>query len=337
MASTAEATRSPSSNNQEQQQPPPVHQQPIAPYPPQFNPAHYPSLPPGTYPFYAYPVQPDGNHDPNAPPTTGPYLIPIPPGMVYAYAPIPGQGYPPFLPGVQPPPAPRAKRKQVKMACTNCASACKRCDDNRPCERCCKYGIADSCIDGVRKERKKGLKRGPYKRKSKNTPGEASFSGMTPPAQENQAEQQVQPISYPLPPPEGYYPYYYPHPGFVPAPPPNSDGQQTNGESASAPPSNAPHPSLPHPPPFFPLHPAVYPSYPPYPHGGAVAYAPPGMPGFVPASASPNGEQGDDANGKGKKRARPREENGAQQGKKTRAGNENGTAEVNGANGHHSD
>ena len=54
--------------------------------------------------------------------------------------------------------------------CTNCAAACKRCDEGRPCERCCKYGISDSCQDGVRKERKKGIKRGPYKRKGKVNP-----------------------------------------------------------------------------------------------------------------------------------------------------------------------
>ena len=101
-------------------------------------------------------------------------------------------GYPamPFPAGMPLPAAlVRPKRKQVKMAvsssphvfriitqklilnvipkCTNCAAACKRCDEGRPCERCCKYGISDSCQDGVRKERKKGIKRGPYKRKGK--------------------------------------------------------------------------------------------------------------------------------------------------------------------------
>ena len=91
----------------------------------------------------------------------------------------------------------RPKRKQVKMAvrhlriletsrddrnylfqCTNCATACKRCNESRPCERCIKYGIQESCVDGVRKERQKGIKRGPYKRKNKSTGGEASFEGM---------------------------------------------------------------------------------------------------------------------------------------------------------------
>ncbi|KAI9316341.1 hypothetical protein BX666DRAFT_2027879 [Dichotomocladium elegans] len=60
------------------------------------------------------------------------------------------------------------KRKQVKNACTNCQKACKKCDDARPCPRCIKYGIADTCVNSVRKERKKGIKRGPYKRRQKD-------------------------------------------------------------------------------------------------------------------------------------------------------------------------
>ncbi|KAI9309220.1 hypothetical protein BJ944DRAFT_236282 [Cunninghamella echinulata] len=61
----------------------------------------------------------------------------------------------------------QTKRKQVKNACTNCQKACKKCDDARPCPRCIRYGIADKCENSVRKERKKGIKRGPYKRKDK--------------------------------------------------------------------------------------------------------------------------------------------------------------------------
>lgn len=72
------------------------------------------------------------------------------------------------------------KRKQVKNACgttrwtqsdyqlfyfvVNCQKACKKCDDQRPCERCKKYGLDDSCRDSARKERKKGVRRGPYSR-----------------------------------------------------------------------------------------------------------------------------------------------------------------------------
>ena len=54
------------------------------------------------------------------------------------------------------------------MACTNCAAACKRCDEDRPCARCQRYGISESCQDGQRKQRKKGVKRGSYKRRNKN-------------------------------------------------------------------------------------------------------------------------------------------------------------------------
>ncbi|KAI8146875.1 hypothetical protein BJV82DRAFT_664975 [Fennellomyces sp. T-0311] len=70
----------------------------------------------------------------------------------------------------------QAKRKQVKNACTNCQKACKKCDDARPCPRCIKYGIGDTCVNSVRKERKKGIKRGPYKRRTKDEEGGSTSS-----------------------------------------------------------------------------------------------------------------------------------------------------------------
>lgn len=66
---------------------------------------------------------------------------------------------------------PPPKRHQVKSACTNCAAACKRCSDSRPCPRCVKFDLSDSCVSIQRKERKKGVKRGPYKSKKKTTQG----------------------------------------------------------------------------------------------------------------------------------------------------------------------
>ncbi|KAI1300669.1 hypothetical protein EDD11_006067 [Mortierella claussenii] len=59
----------------------------------------------------------------------------------------------------------KPKRRQVKNACVNCQKACKKCDEGRPCTRCVKYGLIDTCVDSTRKIRKKGIKRGPYKRK----------------------------------------------------------------------------------------------------------------------------------------------------------------------------
>lgn len=83
--------------------------------------------------------------------------------------PLPYSGMPmhmyPFPPGLVPSQPTRSKRRQVKNACTNCQKACKKCDDARPCLRCVKYGIAEECIDSHRKERKKGIKRGPYKKR----------------------------------------------------------------------------------------------------------------------------------------------------------------------------
>ncbi|KAJ2800516.1 hypothetical protein H4R21_003146 [Coemansia helicoidea] len=62
----------------------------------------------------------------------------------------------------------RAKRAQVKNACVNCQKACKKCDAGRPCQRCVKYSLVDSCVDSKRKPRKKGIKRGPYKKRKRN-------------------------------------------------------------------------------------------------------------------------------------------------------------------------
>lgn len=53
------------------------------------------------------------------------------------------------------------------LSSANCQKACKKCDDARPCPRCIKYGISATCVNSVRKERKKGIKRGPYKRRQK--------------------------------------------------------------------------------------------------------------------------------------------------------------------------
>ncbi|ORX42156.1 hypothetical protein BCR36DRAFT_338021 [Piromyces finnis] len=56
------------------------------------------------------------------------------------------------------------KRHQVKVACVNCRKACKKCDENRPCARCIKMDLCSTCVDGERKPREKGVRRGPYKR-----------------------------------------------------------------------------------------------------------------------------------------------------------------------------
>ncbi|CAI2174972.1 19640_t:CDS:2 [Funneliformis geosporum] len=65
----------------------------------------------------------------------------------------------------------KQKRKQVKNACVNCQKACKKCDDGRPCQRCIKYELTATCKDSIRKVRKKGVKRGPYKRRTQKTQG----------------------------------------------------------------------------------------------------------------------------------------------------------------------
>ncbi|VDB86808.1 unnamed protein product [Peniophora sp. CBMAI 1063] len=57
-----------------------------------------------------------------------------------------------------------ATRSHVKVACSNCNKAGKRCDDARPCGRCVATGRDESCVSNVHKARPKGYKRGPYKK-----------------------------------------------------------------------------------------------------------------------------------------------------------------------------
>ncbi|KAG5334215.1 hypothetical protein C0989_003975 [Termitomyces sp. Mn162] len=123
-------------------------------------------------------------------------------------------------------PALRPKRKQSKIACTNCAHACKRCDERRPCQRCVRYKIEETCVDTQRKERKKGIKRGPYKRREKplateHIPDAELLPGPAPPPA----------LPGPAPPP-GFYPMYFPPPHFIPCPP----TQDAHPSHAAAPP-----------------------------------------------------------------------------------------------------
>jgi hypothetical protein len=92
------------------------------------------------------------------------------PGVSYPGMPMHMYGFPSPMVSNQPL---RSKRRQVKNACTNCQKACKKCDDARPCLRCVKYGVAEECVDSQRKERRKGLKRGPYKKRDGK--GEPTF------------------------------------------------------------------------------------------------------------------------------------------------------------------
>ncbi|EKM57648.1 uncharacterized protein PHACADRAFT_251386 [Phanerochaete carnosa HHB-10118-sp] len=212
------------------------------------------------------------------------------------------------------------------MACTNCAAACKRCDDSRPCERCQKYGLADSCVDGQRKERKKGIKRGPYKRKAKPANGEGIPASPSA-AGEGEASAVSAPYAAP-PPPEAYYPYYYPHAAF--APPPH-DGP-SHGEGSTNGNTHPMHQT------YFPLHPAVYPQYTPYAHAPPVPYAaPPAVISPPPADAntkSPRAghESGAESVSKGKKKARAKTGESPAKGK-TATNEANGTNGTNGTNG----
>ncbi|THH07190.1 hypothetical protein EW146_g9391 [Bondarzewia mesenterica] len=191
----------------------------------------------------------------------------------------------PFAPGMVPThPQIRSKRRQVKNACTNCQKACKKCDDARPCLRCVKYGIGEECVDSQRKERKKGIKRGPYKKRDGKGRAEAS--------PDEQLEEPVQqgmpmppgvqpgnagpPMPYMPPvgyPPPGFYPPYpvppskpgesYYSPGFYFTPVPHAPpGNGQDAENVGYPPPHSqfyPAPFMspyaqPYPPPYM-MHP----------------------------------------------------------------------------------
>ncbi|PWN35472.1 uncharacterized protein FA14DRAFT_114751, partial [Meira miltonrushii] len=46
------------------------------------------------------------------------------------------------------------RRRKANRACSHCQKAHLTCDDSRPCERCVKKGLADTCTDGARKKAK---------------------------------------------------------------------------------------------------------------------------------------------------------------------------------------
>lgn len=48
---------------------------------------------------------------------------------------------------------PTIKRKQVKKACQHCRRSHTSCEDKRPCKRCIKLGLEDTCVDAVTKKR----------------------------------------------------------------------------------------------------------------------------------------------------------------------------------------
>ncbi|KAI9139794.1 hypothetical protein BKA69DRAFT_1083493 [Paraphysoderma sedebokerense] len=48
----------------------------------------------------------------------------------------------------------KPKRKKTLRACNHCQKAHITCDNSRPCQKCIKRGLADTCTDGIRKRAK---------------------------------------------------------------------------------------------------------------------------------------------------------------------------------------
>eukprot|EP00761_Pharyngomonas_kirbyi_P012937 gb/GECH01012964.1/.p1 GENE.gb/GECH01012964.1/~~gb/GECH01012964.1/.p1 ORF type:complete len:414 (+),score=107.95 gb/GECH01012964.1/:1-1242(+) len=57
-----------------------------------------------------------------------------------------------------------SKKPKVRVACVNCNKAHTCCSNSRPCERCVRLGLTDSCVDIVPK------KRGPKRRSNNSSP-----------------------------------------------------------------------------------------------------------------------------------------------------------------------
>ncbi|KAG6816949.1 hypothetical protein H0H87_001464 [Tephrocybe sp. NHM501043] len=175
----------------------------------------------------------------------------------------------PFPSSVLPHQPPRSKRRQVKNACTNCQKACKKCDDARPCLRCVKYGVSEECVDSQRKERKKGIKRGPYKKRDGKDRAGSSSERQEPSSQELAASNSGPPPASGSPPLLGPF---IPLPGFYSQYPPPHMMKPMEGAH---------------------LYPQYMPMPPPLPHGGAEgepgAYPPPQQyyPAFVPFGPPP--------------------------------------------------
>lgn len=51
-------------------------------------------------------------------------------------------------------PTVKRRRKKASRACSHCQKAHLTCDDSRPCQRCVKRGLEDTCTDGARKKAK---------------------------------------------------------------------------------------------------------------------------------------------------------------------------------------
>ncbi|PBK77802.1 hypothetical protein ARMSODRAFT_946675 [Armillaria solidipes] len=177
-----------------------------------------------------------------------------------AYPPMSLHMYP-YPQGLVPTQPLRLKRRQVKNACTNCQKACKKCDDARPCLRCVKYGVSEECVDSQRKERRKGIKRGPYKKRDGK--GNASDQVDDPqglpingvpvqPAGPPPTAPYMGPVGYPpgyfgqYPPPSlgkpGEAPNFYPQFFITSVPPPPPPSLQHNQEGDAQPyPPQSPH------------------------------------------------------------------------------------------------
>ncbi|KAJ2789458.1 Transcriptional regulator of nonfermentable carbon utilization, partial [Coemansia guatemalensis] len=56
--------------------------------------------------------------------------------------------------GLKPGQKGRRTKRKTQRACNHCQRSHLTCNDSRPCTRCLKRGLGDTCVDGVRKKAK---------------------------------------------------------------------------------------------------------------------------------------------------------------------------------------
>ncbi|KAF5370598.1 hypothetical protein D9758_001922 [Tetrapyrgos nigripes] len=97
------------------------------------------------------------------------------------------------------------KKKKANRACFHCQKAHLTCDDSRPCQRCIKRGIANSCTEGHRKKAKYLLDEAELEQLKRNKTDAKTSSVSAAPAPAVSVENPPQP-SLPVPPSDAYPP-----------------------------------------------------------------------------------------------------------------------------------
>ncbi|KAJ2392099.1 Transcriptional regulator of nonfermentable carbon utilization [Coemansia sp. RSA 2611] len=84
----------------------------------------------------------------------------------------------------------RRKKHKTVRACNHCQKSHLTCDDSRPCARCVKRGLGDTCVDGARKKAKYLQDADPLANSASNSPDPAPIVALAPRPEPQRKEQQ---------------------------------------------------------------------------------------------------------------------------------------------------